>query len=343
MLRNAPSIPVAEQAHVLRCIDSYGRHAMAFQTLEPGYRYFFDGTDCCIPYVDTGGAWIAAGNPLTPAADLAVGIERFANAAHAAGKRWCVFGADDELRNACTATTLNLPIGVQPEWNPAAWDATVAKHASLRSQIRRAGAKHVTVRLLTATELQAPAMQAALDELRASWLRGRAMATMGFLVQLELNSYPDRRRMFVAYRDNALVGAANVVPVPGRPGWFIEDLLRVPAAPNGTAELLVHTVMQWAAAQQCTWLTMGLAPLAGTVATPLRWARQVGNRWYNFDGIYQFKAKLHPAAAPPLYLLYPRGTRAPRYVLDVLTAFAPDGLWRFALQTARRMPTLRGR
>lgn len=313
---------------------------MAFQTLEPGYRYFFDGADCCIAYVDTGAAWIAAGNPLTSTDRLAASIKRFAAVAHAAGKRWCVFGADDELRTACAATTQTLPIGVQPEWNPCTWDDAVAHHASLRAQIRRAQAKHVTVRLLAAAELQAPAMQAGLAALRATWLRGRAMATMGFLVQLELTSLPDRRRMFVAYRDGVLVAAANVVPVPGRQGWFIEDLLRLPSAPNGTAELLVHTVMQWAAAQQCTWLTMGLAPLAGDVAPALRWARQLGNRWYNFDGIYQFKAKLRPVAAPPLYLLYPASERAPRYVLDVLTAFAPDGLWRFALQTMRRIPKL---
>ncbi len=330
----------ATHAHVLRLIERHGRNAMAFQALDPGYQYFFDGDHGCMPYADTGAAWIATGNPIAPAHALATIIERFGAAATAAGKRWCIFGADDELRQACGGAVRPIAIGVQPEWNPQRWAATVQQHRSIREQLRRASAKHVTIRHLASHELADPAMQQALHNLAAAWLATRPLPAMGFLVQLELRGHPERRQVFVARQAGAIVGLANVVPVPARPGWFIKDVLRLPNAPNGTSELLIDAVMRWAANNHCAWVTLGLAPLAGEVVPSLRWARHVSNRLYNFEGVYQFKAKLRPAAEPTLYLLHPPARRAPRYMLDAITAFAPGGLWRFGWQAWRRDPML---
>ena len=331
----APLNMAAHRPQVLRLIDLHGRNAMAFQALEPGYQYFFDGDQGCVPYVNTGAAWIATGNPLAPAHTLATTITNFGAAATAAGKRWCIFGADEQLRQACGALR-SITIGVQPEWNPQQWTTTVQQHRSVREQLRRASAKHVTIRHLIGDELIAPAMQQTLRGLAQGWLATRPLPAMGFLVQLDFSSQPDRRQVFVAEHNGAIVGVANVIPVPARPGWFIKDVLRLPIAPNGTSELLIDAVMRWAAAGDCTWLTLGLAPLAGDVVASLRWARRISNRLYNFDGVYQFKTKLRPAAEPALYLLHPPVRRAPRYLLDAITAFAPDGLWRFGWQAWRR-------
>ena len=325
----------AHRPQVLRLLDLYGRNAMAFQALEPGYQYFFDGDHGYMPYVDTGAAWIATGNPLAPAHSLATIVTNFGAAATAAGKRWCILGAHEQLQQACSALR-PIAIGVQPEWNPQQWATTVQQHRSVREQLRRASAKQVSIRQLTSHELVSPAMHQTLQGLAQGWLATRPLPAMGFLVQLNFHTEPDRRRVFVAEQNGAIVGVANVIPVPARPGWFIKDVLRLPIAPNGTSELLIDAVMRWAAAGDCTWLTLGLAPLAGDGVASLRWARRISNRLYNFDGVYQFKTKLRPAAEPALYLLHPPVRRAPRYLLDAITAFAPDGLWRFGWQAWRR-------
>src|SRR6185503_1844657 len=89
--------------------------------------------------------------------------------------------------------------------------------------------------------------------------------------------------------------------------------------------------------------TLGLAPLAGRVAPPLRWARSAGAVLFDFEGLQSFKAKLRPQRWDPIYLSYPSGPTGQGVassVLDVLTAFARGRLLRFGLLTLLRGPAL---
>src|SRR5262249_32756665 len=149
-------------------------------------------------------------------------------------------------------------IGEQPVWDPRSWDQVLAGNRSLREQLRRSRAKGVTVRAASADELRDGPVRAAIADLAERWLATRPMAPMGFLVHVDPFRFPEERRVFVAERNGVLVAAAGVIPVPARSGWFLEDLLRAPEAPNGTAELLVDAVMRWAAAEGCPWVTLGL-------------------------------------------------------------------------------------
>ena len=50
-----------DRARAARLAMRFGFNATAFQTLGDGFSYFFVGDDACVPYVDTGRAWVAAG------------------------------------------------------------------------------------------------------------------------------------------------------------------------------------------------------------------------------------------------------------------------------------------
>jgi phosphatidylglycerol lysyltransferase len=164
------------------------------------------------------------------------------------------------------------------------------------------------------------------------------MAPMEFLVRLELFSFSQDRCCFVAERGGQIVGVAGVVPVPAREGWFVEDLVRDPAAPNGTGELLIDSVMRWAAQQGSSWLTLGLAPLAGDVSPLLQAARRSGSLLYDFRGLRSFKAKLEPEHWMPIYLSYPPTQSAWRSLVDALEAFTRGGFWGFGWRTLARGP-----
>ena len=323
---------MTEAERVLALIEEHGWNATAFQTLEPGYHYFFAG-DGCVAYHDTGGAWVAAGEPIAPRDQRATVAAAFLVAAQAAGKRACFFAAEDELGLA------TVRIGEQPAWDPAGWPATLAKTRSLREQLRRARAKGVVVRELAPAELDAGPVRDAMTRLGERWLATRQMAPMAFLVQLELFGHPLHRRCFVAEMAGTLVGFANVIPVPARDGWFIEDLLRDPGAPNGTGELLVDAVMRWAAERGSTWVTLGLAPLAGEVPGALKLARTLSALLYNFDGVRVYKAKLRPSAWTPIYLAHPPAQSAAISIVDSLAAFTRGGFVRFGVRTLLRGPT----
>ncbi len=319
---------------VLALIQRHGWNATAFQTLEPGYEYFFAGEDACVAYIDTGGAWVAAGQPIAARDQLASVAAEFVAAARAAGKRACFFGSEDPIGELAT-----VRIGEQPSWDPRAWPDVLKATKSLREQLRRARAKGVVIREVSPEELDAGPVRDAMAKLAERWLATRQMAPMAFLVQVELFGHAVHRRCFVAEVAGVLVGFANVIPVPAREGWFVEDLLRDPDAPNGTGELLVDSVMRWSAEHGARWVTLGLAPLAGNVSGPLKIARAISALLYNFDGVRIYKAKLRPSEWTPIYLAHPATQGAAISIVDSLAAFTRGGFVRFGLRTLLRGPT----
>jgi phosphatidylglycerol lysyltransferase len=235
----------------------------------------------------------------------------------------------------------SMSIGEQPVWNPQGWHAALDKSASLREQLRRARAKGVRVRRVTAAEIaDTQPMRQAIEALIARWLKARNMAPMGFLVRVHLFDFVEERRVFVAESRAGLCAMLALVPVYARAGWFLEDLVRAPDAPNGTAELLVDSAMREAAADGCGYVTLGLAPLAGAVDRWLRAARKLGGGLYDFAGLRAFKAKFMPREWVPIYLSYPRGANSYVAIYDSLVAFSHVGLLRFGIASFLRGPAL---
>ncbi|HEY2410417.1 MAG TPA: DUF2156 domain-containing protein [Polyangiaceae bacterium] len=333
----------AERERVLALVQRYGWNATAFQTLESGYRYFFHGDQACVAYVPAGRAWVAAGAPIAPVESLAEVTAAFLAAARRAGVRACFFGSEPRLQSAARGTLRHLRIGEQPVWDPREWPENLAHHRSLREQLRRARAKGVLAREVIPAELESGATREAISRVIERWFATRGMAPMRFLVSVEPFTFPEHRRCFVAEVDGRVVGFAGVVPVPTRNGWFIEDLVRDPKAPNGTGELLIDAVMRWAFRSGSCWLTLGLAPLSGNVPAPLRAMKKSSALLYDFEGLRAFKAKLRPSSWSPIYLSYPATQGVLVSLLDALVAFS-GGFSSFALRSLWRGPTsvLRG-
>lgn len=330
---------MSERVRVLALLKRFGWNSTSFQVLEPGFHYWFDGDDACVCYVDTGRAWVVAGPPITSEERVAQTCSRFLAAAEAAGRRVCCFGT--EARFTELTGWQALRIGDQPIWAPGDWSAVVKQSRSLREQLRRARAKGVVVRELEVAEL-APThpTRIRIDALIERWLATRPIAPMGFLVQIDPFTFPDERRYFVAEREGRIVAFLGIIQIYARHGWFFEDFLRDPDAPNGTIELLVDAGMRAAAADDVALVTLGLVPLAGEVSTWLRAARRLGRSLYDFDGLRAFKAKFKPRAWDPIYLSYPSGGNSVLSVADTLKAFAHGGLLRFGLETFFRGPAI---
>jgi len=294
--------------------------------------YWFDGDDACVAYADTGAAWIAAGDPIAAAERADEVLVHFCRAARDAGRRPRFFALE---RLPGSATELEtIPIGTQPVWNPRSWPDTLRRKRSLREQLRRARAKGVTVREVDASELTpGHPTREGVDALIAHWLDSRAIAPMGFLVEIDVYHTPKERRFLVAERHGSVVGILVAVPVFAREGWFFEDVLRDPAAPNGTIELLFDHAMRACGDAGSSHVTFGLAPLADVPSKPLAWIRDHGRLFYDFEGLRRFKSKLEPQCWEPVYLGYPKRERGILAVIDSLEAFARGSFWRFLWAT----------
>jgi lysylphosphatidylglycerol synthetase-like protein (DUF2156 family) len=345
-----------ERAMVVALVRRYGWNATSFQVLEPGYRYFFDGGDgdACVAYVDTGSAWVAGGAPLAREDRMAAVADAFIAAARAAGRRACLFATEE--RFTAQAPLRSLPVGEQAVWDPTDWPSALARGRRLREQLRRARAKGIRVREVDAREaMNDDAMKpptptrAAISALVERWLRSRELAPMGFLVQIDPLTLLPEHRLFLAELapddgsdagGGELVALLSMAPIYARNGWSLQHLIRAPHAPNGTTETLIDCAMRWAADARADLLTLGLAPLAGDVPAPLRFARRAGRALFDFEGLRAFKAKLRPARWDRVFLSFPHDVGPVRAVLDVLAAFARGGLLRFGLRTLMRGPML---
>ena len=332
----------ADRPRVLELLRGHAWNATSFQVLEEGFRYAFDErAEACVAYVDTGRAWVVAGAPIASARrDCGAVTERFIARAGAAGKRVGFFAVEERFLRATGLPRVRS--GEQPTWDPRAWDATLAGAKSLREQLRRARAKGVVARAVAAEEIADPAshrMRRAVEALIARWLGSRGMAPMGFLVDVQPFEHAEERRYVVAEQGGRVVAFLAAVPVYARRGWLLEDLLRDPTAPNGTAELLFDFAMRAFAAEGSRYATLGLAPLSGASGW-LRTVREWTRALYDFEGVRAFKAKLRPHAWEPIYLAYAPGTSANAALFDALAAFARGSFARFGAETLLHGPAI---
>jgi len=316
----------------------HGDHATSFQTLEPGTRHFvLDDGAGYVGYVDTGSCWVGAGAPVCAPEQRARAAEAFRAAAARAGRRACFFAAEGAFADALSWPRLH--IGEQPTWDPSSWATKVASTSSLRAQLNRARNKGIVVRRVDAAELAPDApLRAVVEKIVAAWLASRAMAPMGFLVDVQPFLHAAERRFFVACRDDVVVAFLSAVPIHARAGWLLEDLLRADDAPAGTAACLIDAAMKTMAAEGARVVTLGMAPLSGDVPRGLREARELLAPLYDFAGVHAFKQRLVPDGWEPLYLLAPTTTECWRGLIDALRAFARGRLRWFALQSFLRGP-----
>jgi phosphatidylglycerol lysyltransferase len=302
-------------------------------------RYWFDaappeGTGACVAYVDTGTAWVGAGDPLGPRGALAEASARFAADARRAGRRACFF-ASEALDDARFAKVL---LGEQPIYRAAEWRAALSERRRLREQLRRARAKGVRVRRVAPGELAPGAsLRLEVQRLAREWLASRHMEPMEFLLALEPFHQPDEHRYFVAERGGRAVEFLSAVPIPARNGWLVEDIVRGGEAPNGTTETLLDALFATTAPGE--FVTLGLAPLTGPVPAWLRVARRLSGPLYSFAGLRAFKERLRPVAWEPVWLAYPREDALATHVVESLRAFAGGSLFAFAGRSLARHPS----
>lgn len=314
---------------------------MSFLAVESAMRHWQDepppeGTGACVSYVDTGTAWVAACGPLLDGAapDPSAASARFVAAARARGKRACFFATEQ----ADVEGMSRLLIGEQPVFHPRDWLERLHERKRLREQLRRARAKGVRVRRVDDRELAPGApLRVEIDALAHAWLASRHIEPMGFLVAVEPFHHPAEHRYLVAERAGRVVAFLSAVPIYARRAWLVEDLFRAPDAPNGTTETLLHALLTAVAPDER--VTLGLTPLSGPVAWPLRLARWVSRPLFDFAGLRAFRERMRAHAWERVWLLYPRGQPAWLTLVDSLRAFARGSLVRFAATSFARHPS----
>ncbi len=306
----------------------HGWNSTSYQILNPGIAHWFaPGADCVVGYVRRHRVLVAAGAPVCAAASLDASVAAFEAFARRQGCRVCYVCAEQRLHSLLSPrrTHSAIALGAQPVWEPSEWDAVLLQRRSLRAQLNRARNKGVTVELLGPEEA---ARSAELRRCLRQWLSTRRLPPLHFLVEpLALEGATADRIVLAARRLGSVVAFLVASPAPARGGFLIEQIARSPMAPNGASELLIDAAMRRIATLGCRYATLGLVALAEVLPDEMRanpwWLRRMmavarahANRFYNFRGLLQFRAKLAPAAWEGVFAI----ATEPRFGLGTLYA-----------------------
>jgi len=192
----------------------------------------------------------------------------------------------------------------------------------LRNKISRARRAGVEVAEVGVDVPRSPLLDARLAGVDQEWLRGKGAHTkeLGFMVGERGGLGDGLRRLFVARRDDAILGYVSFSPVYGRtPGWLHDLSRRKPVAPPGTGELVTVTAIERFRAQGAAWLHFGLTPFAGLAddhelpgaasaiaAWAVRTLAERGDRLYPAADQLAYKLKWAPGLVQPEYIAFQR-------------------------------------
>jgi len=136
----------------------------------------------------------------------------------------------------------------------------------------------------------------------------------------------------VVRKDARVVAFANVW-ASGENEELSVDLMRHAGdAPAGVMDYMFLNLMLWGQERGFGWFNLGVAPLSGLENRALGtiWSRagaltyRMGENFYNFQGLRQYKEKFDPQWEP-VYLASPGGLALPR-ILTNLAALIAGGL-----------------
>ncbi|MGD9562909.1 MAG: phosphatidylglycerol lysyltransferase domain-containing protein [Pyrinomonadaceae bacterium] len=306
------STPMPNYERARELVLKHGWNTTCFQIVNPGIEYWFGGDgESVVGYVTSGKSRVVAGAPVCSEAGLPAVVEAFESDASANGLGVCYFGAEARLENVLRGSNdhARVLLGAQPVWHPANWARIMAGRASLRAQFNRARNKGVTV---SEWSVERAKNNPLLHECLEAWFTLKGLPPLHFVIEPETLGRLENRRIFVAEHDSRVAAFLVLSPIPTRKGWLTEQFPHHPDAPNGTVELMMDTAVGRLCDEGDEYVTLGLSPLSKRAKIEkfdnpvwlrvlLAWMRKHGQRFYNFDGLDSFKAKMTPEYWEPVF------------------------------------------
>ena len=138
----------------------------------------------------------------------------------------------------------------------------------------------------------------------------------------------------VESQQEEIIAFANVIPEYQLNEITIDLMRKIDQTEHGVMEFLFITLFQHYKALNYDSFNLGLSALTGLkinresprIEGALDYLSQHLNRFYNFQGVYDFKNKFNPRWEPR-YLIYPSLATLPDVVVALVRADSGDRLW----------------
>ncbi|MDQ6737506.1 MAG: GNAT family N-acetyltransferase [Gemmatimonadota bacterium] len=277
-----------------------------------------------------GRSWVALGDPVSSPGEAAELIRSFIHLVDQ-NSGWPVF-----YKIAPTLLYLYLDHGLTvvklgEEARVALTDFSL--EGSNRRNLRRVWRKMVddgyTVEIVLPENL--PPIMPELRRVSDEWIEQKKAREKSFSLGAFDEDYAARYPAAVARKDGRIVAFSNAW-VSGQKAEVEADLMRhTRDAPPGIMRYVLIEMMLWAHREGYAWFNLGMASLSGLNAyrgAPV-WnqlavaIRGYGERFYNFQGIREFKQWFYPEWEP-LFLASPGGAARPIILANIASLVSGD-------------------
>jgi phosphatidylglycerol lysyltransferase len=332
LLRHArvviPPADTSELARVEPIINASSNASAHLALLGDKSILLSDSGNAFIMYRVAGRSWVALGDPVGENSEMVALIQRFVELAYRHGGWPIFYRAGPTLLYLYLEHGLSVvKLGEQARVPMAKFSLEGSQRRNLRRVWRNAIDDGCSFEVIEPARL--PSILPELRTISDAWLANKGTREKSFSLGAFDESYISRFSVGIVRKAGNIVAFA-VVWTSGRYEEVAVDLMRYNShAPSGIMRYLLIEYMLWAKDQGYQWFNLGMAPLSGlrtSAFTPL-WnqfvntVRDVGEPFYNFQGLRNFKAWFYPEWEPR-YLVSPGGTKRPIIVANIATLIA---------------------
>lgn len=287
-----------------------------------------------VMFAQTAKYWIAMGDPVGNPQSYDALLWAFREEADRHGVKIVFYEAGKTLLPSFIDLGLTLlKIGEEAKVRLSDFSIEGGRRENLRKAHNKFIRQSYSFEILERSEVRAqlPALRAISDK----WLERKNTREKGFSLGFFKDDYIAHTRVAVARDQEGRIRAfANLWETAGQQEISI-DLMRYDPeeSPGGIMDFLLVELILWAQKAGITWFSLGMAPLSGLerhALAPL-WHKigtaiyDLGEEFYNFEGLHDYKAKFDPVWQPR-YLAAPAGLSGPLILMTVARLVA--GGWR---------------
>ncbi len=162
-----------------------------------------------------------------------------------------------------------------------------------------------------------------IREISDLWIARKNTNEKGFSLGFFEEEYICKTRMAIVKDESGIIVAfANLWELDSKQELSLDLMRYDPETPHGIMDYLFAQLMLWGRVEGYQWFCLGTAPLSGLERRPLAplWHKigatvfDRGEDFYNFEGLYKYKAKFEPEWSSR-YLAVPPGLSAPMVLI----------------------------
>jgi lysylphosphatidylglycerol synthetase-like protein (DUF2156 family) len=305
-----------ERGALLEALDRHGASPLSFLLRYEGPWRGFAAGDAIVPYLEAPGAAVAWSDPLCAPAEAGSALATFAAAMRAQRRGVCAIAVSEATAQAVLAGGFSaLKIGEEPRFDLASWRQPRGNRGKkLRWALNHARAEGVEIEQYHPADRRDERVDAEIEAVVDGWRARLGRAEPQSFMRTAPLAAAEHKRLFLARRQGRAEALLACAWLPAASGWYLEDIVRLPAAINGATELLVVEALRHLRDDGAASASFALAPMrrVGQQLDPrARWlGRLLGfairgfDRRYGFRAIARYEERFEPSDWLPRYIVF---------------------------------------